>query len=54
MKCQNCGAEIPAEQLEESWPPEKKEGLSDWVVTDTDILKMLIEAEKAIKYMEVG
>ena len=54
MKCPKCGAEIPSEQIEVEWPQEQKEGLSDWVVTDTDILKMLIEAEKAIKYMEVG
>jgi len=64
MNCPVCGANLTCEvklsnRLDSTvdWPGEgevTKPGLSDWIVTDTDLSKLLLEYEKAAKYMELG
>ena len=53
MKCPYCGKEIPDKKVYvEKWPPKVK--LEDVVVTDTDIAKILMEAEKAAVYIDLA
>jgi len=68
MNCPVCGASLicevklsslPSNGLDATvdWPGEgevRKPKLSDWVVTDTDLSKLLLEYEKARNYMEIS
>jgi hypothetical protein len=54
MICPKCGYKIPVEEFHEDWPPEAKVSLRDSIVTDTDLEKMLMEADKAKLYMRIS
>ena len=53
-KCPRCGyEETEHSERMEVWPPDdQKTSLCEWIVTDTNILAMLAEAEKALKYQD--
>ena len=68
MNCPVCGASLTCDVKLSSWPSNgldstvdwpgegevRKPKLSDWVVTDTDLSKLLLEYEKARNYMEIS